>query len=83
MAQSVIVKKGEKVQAVFAVMKNQDDFSEFSSLFKSMFPKDWERIIQRYRKHELLDKKGRGHPMPNPEKYLSNMFKVYRAKYKR
>lgn len=80
MSQSVIVKKDEKVQAVLAAMKNQDDFSEFSLLFKSMFPKDWERIIQRYRQHELRDKKGRGHPMPKPEKYLNNMFKVYCAK---
>lgn len=80
MAQSVIVKKVEKVNSVFEAMKNIDDMNEFKQLFKSMYPKDWERVKQRYNQHEQTDTKGKGHPMPKPEQYLANMFKVYRAK---
>ena len=80
MAQSVIVKKEEKVKAVFEAMKNVNDIQEFKELFKSMYPADWDRIKQRYIEHENQDKKGKGYPMPEPEKYLSNMFKVYQSK---
>lgn len=80
MSQSLIVKKEEKLNAVFAAMKNKDDMNEFKELFKSMYPKDWERVSQRYNQHERHDTKGKGHPMPKPEQYLANMFKVYRAK---
>ena len=52
MAQSVIVKKEEKVNAVFEAMKNTEDMEEFKQLFKSMYPKDWERVKQRYNQHE-------------------------------
>lgn len=80
MAQSVIVKKEEKVKTVFETMKNIDDVNEFKQLFKSLYPTDWERVKQRYNQHERRDTKGKGHPMPEPEKYLTNMFKVYRSK---
>lgn len=80
MAQSVVVKKEEKVKAVFAAMNNLDDMQEFKTLFKTMYPSDWQRIIQRYNQHERRDTKGKGHPMPEPETYLANMFKTYRVK---
>lgn len=80
MAQSVIVKKEEKIKSVFEAMKNIDDMNEFKQLFKSMYPKDWDKVKQRYNQHERRDTKGKGHPMPKPEQYLTNMFKVYRAK---
>ena len=80
MAQSVIVKKEEKVNAVFEAMKNTEDMEEFKQLFKSMYPKDCERVKQRYNQHEQHNTTGKGHPMPEPEKYLANMFKVYHDK---
>lgn len=80
MAQSVIVKKEQKVEKVFNTMQNIDDLQEFKNVFKSLFPDDWKRIQQIYEQHEQRDKKGKGHPMPKPEIYLSNMYKVYRKK---
>lgn len=80
MAQSVILKKEEKMIAVFAAMQNKEDFNEFKEVFKSVYPSDWERVIKRYKDHERRDTKGKGHPMPEPEKYLSNMYKVYYSK---
>ena len=80
MAHSVIVKKEEKVKSVFESMNNIDDEETFKRLFKEKYPKDWENIVKRYTEHEERDKKGKGHPMPEPETYLKNMFKIYRAK---
>ena len=80
MAQSVVVKKEEKVTAVFAAMADKANMQEFKTLFKSMYPDDWRRIQQRYAQHERKDTKGKGHPMPEPEVYLANMFKVYSKK---
>ena len=81
MAQSVIPKKEEKMKAVFDAMQNKEDFNEFKDAFKKLYPADWKRVITRYNEHEREDTKGKGHPMPAPEKYLSNMYKVYYAKW--
>ena len=80
MAQGVIPKKEEKVNSVFSAMENIDDLAEFKKKFKEMYPADWNRVCSRYNEHERRDTKGKGHPMPEPEVYLSNMFKVYRKK---
>jgi len=77
---AVVVKKEEKVAAVFAAMDNLDDMQEFKDKFKEMFEKDWHRINSVYQKEERADIKHKGHPMPHPEKYLENMYKVARSK---
>lgn len=80
MAQSVIPKKEEKVKTVFAAMQNVNDLIEFKEQFKTMYPKDWARVQKRYADHERRDVKGKGHPMPEPEKYLAQMYSIYRKK---
>lgn len=77
---AVVVKKEEKVAAVFAAMDNLDDMQEFKDKFKEMFERDWQRINSVYQKEERADTKHKGHPMPQPEKYLENMYKVARSK---
>lgn len=79
---AVVVKKEEKVAAVFAAMSNVEDLQEFKIKFKEMYPKEWEHIIAVYKKEEREDVKHRGHPMPEPEKYLENTYKTARAKQK-
>lgn len=37
---------------------------------------DWEKIKATYNREERKDTKHKGHPMPHPEKYLENMYKV-------
>ena len=83
MAQSVLPKKEEKMKAVFEAMEDKADFNDFQTTFKKLYPADWERIIKRYNEHERRDTKGKGHPMPPPEKYLSNMYKTYYSKWYR
>lgn len=81
MAQAVVVKKQEKQENVLCQMTNRFDEEEFKKLFKEMYPDDWQRIKQKYAAEERKDEKGKGHPMPHPEKYLSNMYKVALKKY--
>lgn len=73
---SVFAKKEEKVNKVFDAMSDSHDMQEFKNKFKEMYPDDWKRIISTYDKEERKDTKGKGHPMPQPEIYLSNMYKV-------
>ena len=75
MGAAVIVKKDEKVNAVLDAMADITSVEEFKAKFKTMYPKEWENVKRRYAEHESRDKKGKGHPMPHPEKYLENMYK--------
>ncbi len=77
---AVVVKKEEKVKAVFAAMDNPSDMQEFKAKFKELYPSDWGRINDVFQEEERRDKKGKGIPMPHPEKYLENMFNVARSK---
>lgn len=77
---AVVVKKEEKVKAVFAAMDNPSDMHEFKAKFKQLYPDDWKRINDVFQEEECRVKKGKGHPMPHPEKYLENMYKVARSK---
>ena len=72
----VITKKDEKFQAVWNAMSNKNDINEFKDKFKEMYPDDWKKICANYNKEERKDTKHIGHPMPHPEKYLENMYKV-------
>lgn len=73
---AVVLKKDEKAKAVIGKMTNHEDIEEFKNLFKQMYPDDYAKIQKTYIAEERKDKKGKGHPMPHPETYLSNMFKV-------
>lgn len=76
MAQSVVIKKKEKVNRILAELGTACTFEAFSVKFKEYYPEDWKRINQRYNQHEKMDSKGKGHPMPNPDRYMQNMYNV-------
>lgn len=76
MAQQVILNKQEKIERVLSEFDIVPNAREFAESFKSLYPDDWNKINARYNKHERKNK-GKSHPMPHPEKYLENMFKVY------
>lgn len=77
---AVISKKEEKVNQILSDLGAECSYEEFSREFKERYPNDWERIIKTYKQHENRDKKGKGHPMPDPEQYMKNMFKVGKSK---
>lgn len=81
MAQSVIVKKSEKVNKIFSELGSDCSFESFKDKFKDEYPNDWDRIFKVYAQHELRDKKGKGHPMPKPEQYIKNMYTVGKKKF--
>jgi hypothetical protein len=82
MAQSVVPKKEEKAMAIFEALGKDCLEQDFKAKFKADYPKAWQNIIKVYNDHETRDKKGKGHPMPEPEKYLTEMYKTYSKKAK-
>lgn len=83
MAQSVIVKRDEKVRNIFDTLGIDCTLEEFSRKFQELYPNDWDRIDKVYQAHEKKDVKGKGHPMPKRDIYISNMFKSGKTKYKK
>ncbi|HBA88534.1 MAG TPA: hypothetical protein DCZ75_11310 [Geobacter sp.] len=83
MAQSVIVKKEEKVAAVVASLPTGFSEAEFVDAFIKLYPNDWDRVQKAYRNHESRAKLGKTHPMPEPRPYLSNSLKIWRKKQER
>lgn len=73
---AVIIKKEEKINKVLEALADSQNEEVFKIKFKEMYPEDYAKIVKTYEKEERKDKKGKGHPMPHPETYLSNMFKV-------
>ena len=73
---AVITKKEEKAEAIIGIMTNEEDVEEFKTLFKKNYPDDYSKMFKVFNEEERKDKKGKGHPMPHPDTYLSNMFKV-------
>jgi len=80
---AVIQKKDEKAQSIFHTMKDVSSIDEFKALFKTMYANDWEKLWKEYKKEKEADKKKKGTPMPHPEKYLENMYKVALLKYQK
>nr|WP_320148202.1 hypothetical protein [uncultured Anaeromusa sp.] len=83
MAQSVVVKKDEKVSSIFDLLGVDCTCDDFTKKFKEEYPKDWIQINKVYQDHERRDTKGKGHPMPEPNKYMENMYKGGKEKYKK
>lgn len=73
---AVITKKEEKAEAIIGRMANQEDVEEFKKLFRESYPDDYAKMFKVFNAEERKDKKGKGHPMPHPDTYLSNMYKL-------
>lgn len=73
---AVIIMKEEKINKVLEALADSQNEEVFKIKFKEKYPEDYAKIVKTYEKEERKDKKGKGHPMPHPETYLSNMFKV-------
>jgi hypothetical protein len=75
----VVLKKAEKLKAVNEALPYGASFETIAAKCKEMYPDDWDRIVARYKKHERMTKPGKTHPMPEPETYLLNMVKTFKA----
>ncbi len=73
---AVIVKKEEKVGKVFEALGGDASEENFIEKFKEMYPEDWERVNAKYNKEERHTKPGKSHPMPHPDIYMKNLYKV-------
>lgn len=74
---SVIQKKSEKVAAVVANLPQGFTFDDFLLAFQAQHPKDWEKVVREYQKHERKTKPCKSHPMPEPTQYLRNALNVH------
>ena len=73
---AVIKKKDEKAKHILSLIGDVHNEEEFKTLFKTTYPEDYALITKTYNKEERKDIKGKGHPMPTPDKYLHNMYNV-------
>jgi len=73
----IVLKKTAKLNAVAAALPAGATAEAFSVKFKEMYPEDWDNIIRRYKQHQRQTAPGKKHPMPEPEKYLLNMVRVF------
>ena len=73
---AVITKKEEKAETIIGMMTNKEDVEEFKKLFREVYPDDYVKMFKVFNAEERNDKNGKGHPMPHPDTYLSNMYKV-------
>lgn len=81
LGRSVVVKKDEKVRSIFNEFGLEITLNDFKRIFKERYPKEWKNINDTFNRHEAKQKPGKKrHPMPHPEKYLENAFKVYKKK---
>ncbi len=80
MAQSVIVKKEEKIASVISTLLPDFTEAQFIEAFIEKYPKEWDRVQKIYREHELRTKPGKSHPMPEPRKYLITALTIWKKK---
>jgi hypothetical protein len=78
----IIQKKDQKIAAVFLELGVNAGYAEFLNCFKVKYPKDWDNVNKRYREHELLNKPGKSHPMPRPEKYVEMAYNKVKKELK-
>ena len=71
-----MTKKEEKAETIIRMMTNTEGVEELKKLFKENFPDDYSKMFKVFNIEERKEKKGKGHPMPHPDTYLSNMYKV-------
>ena len=73
----LIKDKSDKVDKIFAGLKEDSSLENFAEAFRQNYPEDWDRIVKRYNEHKKLRKKGNNYPMPEPEKYLEQIYNNY------
>jgi len=79
---SVITKKSEKMAAVAQSLSEPFTFEEFLAEFQRLYPKDWQKVVREYERHEKKTKVGKHHPMPEPIQYIRNAFNVHQQSRK-
>ncbi len=80
MAQSVFLKKDQKIADVVSSLSPGYSEDDFIRKFRERYPDDWKKIEKRYQEQRRNHKPGESAPMPKPEKYLSNALKVWQKK---
>ncbi|MFL0198374.1 hypothetical protein ACJDU8_22820 [Clostridium sp. WILCCON 0269] len=73
----IIKDKKNKIGKIFSDLGKDLNLEKFVKNFKENYPEDWDSIVKRYKDHKRLSKKGKKYPMPEPDKYLENIYNNY------
>lgn len=73
----IIKDKKDKIEKIFSDLGKSLNLEGFIKTFKENYPEDWNSIVKRYKEHKKLSKKGKKYPMPEPDKYLENIYNNY------
>jgi len=72
---NLINRKKEKAFSIYKQLGQNASENAFVQLFKSLYPNDWNRIVEKYREEERETVFGKRHPMPHPDIYMKNMYR--------
>ena len=75
-----ITRKKDKIAAVFEKAGIDADEESFISAFKQMYPRDWEKINEKWQAEEDSTPPGKKHPMQHPDVYMKEMYRNHRPK---
>lgn len=79
---SVISKVDEKVKHVISLLSDPYSDEEFLSLFKTIYPKDYEKCMAKFVKEERSTKPGKSHPMQHPDHHIKAALRSYLSRTK-
>ena len=75
---SFISHKKDKIQKVFARLGADVDEATFIKVFKETYPRDWERIQNKWLEEERQTPPGKKHPMQHPDVYMKEMYRNHK-----
>ena len=79
----LINRKKEKVALLLDELGEKSTEEVFACLYKTRYPEDWKRIVERWQIEESEAKPGKGHPMQQPDVYMKEMFRNGMSRYRR
>ena len=75
---SFIKWKKQKILSVFDALGENHTEESFIETFKSMYPADWQLIQDKWAEEEKNTPIGKKHPMPEPNKYMKEMYRNWK-----
>lgn len=74
---SVILKVDEKVEYILSLLSKNYTEDGFLDKFIEIYPADYQKCWNRFKKEDAKSKPGKRHPMQHPDKHIKNALKSY------
>ena len=79
---NLINRKRAKAFAILDELGTDVNEASFTALFKQRHPVDWTRITQKFEEEERSTPASRRHPMPDPRRYMADMYRNFSRRWK-